>query len=131
MTSVMTATTDVVISEKSMLELASVEFSGTAVSRMSVMRIWGPLSFFFKPAFRSQEASVTAAPRLRFERFSSSWTVLDTHACYPHFCTAAKIAAMQYRWLMRDFGKAMARIQDLRRKFESLNETARDKAGRA
>src|SRR5579864_9084084 len=35
----MTATTDVVISEKSMLELASVEFSGTAVSRMSVMRI--------------------------------------------------------------------------------------------
>src|SRR5580658_6031173 len=38
-TSVMTATTDVVISEKSMLELASVEFSGTAVSRMSVMRM--------------------------------------------------------------------------------------------
>src|SRR3984957_7800753 len=35
----MTATTDVVISEKSMLELASVEFSGTAVSRMSVMRM--------------------------------------------------------------------------------------------
>ena len=32
---------------------------------------------------------------------------------------------------MRDFGKAMARIQDLRRKFESLIETARDKAGRA
>jgi poly(hydroxyalkanoate) depolymerase family esterase len=30
---------------------------------------------------------------------------------------------------MRDFGKAMARIQDLRRKFESLIETARDKAG--
>src|SRR6202050_2687706 len=38
---------------------------------------------------------------------------------------------MQYRWLMRDFGKAMARIQDLRRKFESLLESARNKAGRA
>src|ERR1700730_17886681 len=35
----MTATTDVVISEKSMLELASVEFSGIAVSRMSTMRM--------------------------------------------------------------------------------------------
>ena len=32
---------------------------------------------------------------------------------------------------MRDFGKAMARIQDLRRKFESLLEVARNKAGRA
>jgi poly(hydroxyalkanoate) depolymerase family esterase len=32
---------------------------------------------------------------------------------------------------MRDFGKAMARIQDLRRKFESLLETARKKEGRA
>ena len=32
---------------------------------------------------------------------------------------------------MRDFGKAMARIQELRRKFESLLETARDKASRA
>ena len=31
---------------------------------------------------------------------------------------------------MRDFGKAMARIQDLRRRFESLLETARDKAAR-
>src|ERR1700681_709785 len=39
MTSVMTATTEVVSSEKSMLELASVEFSGTAVSRMSTMRM--------------------------------------------------------------------------------------------
>jgi poly(hydroxyalkanoate) depolymerase family esterase len=38
---------------------------------------------------------------------------------------------MQYRWLMRDFAKAMVRIQDLRRKFESLLETARGKAGRA
>ena len=38
---------------------------------------------------------------------------------------------MQYGWLMRDFGKAMARIQELRRKFESLLETARDKVGRA
>src|SRR3984885_8480984 len=38
---------------------------------------------------------------------------------------------MQYGWLMRDFGKAMARIQDLRHKFESLLETARKKAGRA
>src|SRR5580704_13411688 len=35
----MTATTDVVISEKSMLEFASVDFSGIAVSRMSVMRM--------------------------------------------------------------------------------------------
>jgi poly(hydroxyalkanoate) depolymerase family esterase len=33
--------------------------------------------------------------------------------------------------MMHDFGKAMARIQDLRRKFESLLETARGKAGRA
>jgi poly(hydroxyalkanoate) depolymerase family esterase len=32
---------------------------------------------------------------------------------------------------MRDFGKAMARIHDLRRKFESLLETARSKGGRA
>lgn len=32
---------------------------------------------------------------------------------------------------MRDFGKAMARIRDLRRKFESLLEIARNKAGRA
>jgi hypothetical protein len=55
-----------------MLELASVEFSGTAVSRMSVMRILGPLSFFFKHAYRWQEVSVTAAPDLRFERFSTS-----------------------------------------------------------
>ena len=39
MTSVMTATTEVVISEKSMLELASVELSGIAVSRMSTMRM--------------------------------------------------------------------------------------------
>jgi poly(hydroxyalkanoate) depolymerase family esterase len=31
---------------------------------------------------------------------------------------------------MRDFGGAMARIQDLRRKFESLIEAARNKAGR-
>jgi poly(hydroxyalkanoate) depolymerase family esterase len=31
---------------------------------------------------------------------------------------------------MRDFGGAMARIQDLRRKFESLLEAARSKAGR-
>ena len=38
---------------------------------------------------------------------------------------------MQYGWLMRDFGKAMARIHDLRRKFESLLDTARNKAGRA
>jgi hypothetical protein len=35
----MTATTDVVISEKLVLELASVEFSGIAVSRMSTIRI--------------------------------------------------------------------------------------------
>jgi hypothetical protein len=38
-TSVTTATIDVVISEKSKLELRSVERSGTARSRMSVMRI--------------------------------------------------------------------------------------------
>jgi hypothetical protein len=63
-----------------MLELASVEFSGTAVSRMSVMRIGEPLSFFFKPASRAQEVIVAAAPGLRFERFSTSWTILDTHA---------------------------------------------------
>ena len=37
-TSVITATTEVVISEKSKLELASFDFSGTAVSRMSTMR---------------------------------------------------------------------------------------------
>src|SRR5262249_2672921 len=35
----MTATTDVVISEKSKLELASEELSGTLVSRMSRMRM--------------------------------------------------------------------------------------------
>src|ERR1700728_841969 len=35
----MTVTTDVVISEKSILELASVDFSGIAVSRISVMRM--------------------------------------------------------------------------------------------
>ena len=35
----MTATTEVVISEKSKLELASVDFSGIAVSRMSTMRM--------------------------------------------------------------------------------------------
>ncbi len=39
-TSVITATTDVVISLKSMLELASVELSGTAVSRMSTIFIY-------------------------------------------------------------------------------------------
>jgi len=39
LTSVMTATTEVVISEKSMLELARVELSGTDVSRMSMMRM--------------------------------------------------------------------------------------------
>src|SRR5215472_10211701 len=39
LTSVMTATTEVVISEKSMLELASVELSGTEVSRISTMRM--------------------------------------------------------------------------------------------
>src|ERR1700742_248373 len=38
---------------------------------------------------------------------------------------------MQHRWLMPDFGKAMARIQELRRKFENLLETARNKAGSA
>jgi hypothetical protein len=38
-TSVMTATTDVVISEKSKLELASDDLSGIAVSRMSTMRM--------------------------------------------------------------------------------------------
>jgi poly(hydroxyalkanoate) depolymerase family esterase len=38
---------------------------------------------------------------------------------------------MQYGCLMRDFGKAMARIQDLRRKFEGLLEIARNKVGRA
>ena len=37
--SVITATTDVVISEKSKLELLSVELSGTARSRISTMRI--------------------------------------------------------------------------------------------
>src|SRR3974390_2890972 len=35
----MTATTEVVISEKSMLELASVELTGTTASRMSTIRI--------------------------------------------------------------------------------------------
>ena len=35
----MTATTDVVISEKSKLELASDDFNGIAVSRMSTMRM--------------------------------------------------------------------------------------------
>jgi hypothetical protein len=35
----MTATTDVVISVKSKLELASVDLNGIAVSRMSTMRI--------------------------------------------------------------------------------------------
>ena len=45
MTSVITATTEVVISEKSMLELASVEFSGTAVSRISTIRIERRYSF--------------------------------------------------------------------------------------
>ena len=44
-TSVMTATTDVVISEKSKLELASDDFSGIAVSRMSTMRMIAPQSF--------------------------------------------------------------------------------------
>jgi len=39
MTSVITATTDVVISVKSKLELASVDLSGIAVSRMSTIRI--------------------------------------------------------------------------------------------
>jgi hypothetical protein len=39
----MTATTEVVISEKSMLELASDEFNGTPVSRMSTMRMLGPV----------------------------------------------------------------------------------------
>src|SRR5215510_4225372 len=39
MTSVITATTDVVISLKSKLELASVDFNGIAASRMSTMRI--------------------------------------------------------------------------------------------
>src|SRR5947209_9842729 len=39
MTSVMTATTEVVISEKSMLEFFRSDFSGIAVSRISVMRI--------------------------------------------------------------------------------------------
>src|SRR3974377_1308099 len=39
MTSVITATTEVVISEKSILELASVELTGTIASRMSMMRI--------------------------------------------------------------------------------------------
>ncbi len=38
-TSVITATTDVVISEKSIEEFFSVEFSATEVSRMSVMRM--------------------------------------------------------------------------------------------
>src|SRR5262245_32909291 len=38
-TSVITATTEVVISLKSKLELASVDFNGIAVSRMSTMRI--------------------------------------------------------------------------------------------
>ena len=39
-----------------------------------------PLSFFFKPASRSQEVSVAAAPDLRFERLSTSWPILDTPA---------------------------------------------------
>src|SRR5471030_2041677 len=39
MTSVITATTDVVISVKSKLELARLDRSGTAVSRISTMRI--------------------------------------------------------------------------------------------
>src|SRR5215213_4178443 len=39
MTSVMTATTDVVISEKSMLEFFRSDFNGIAVSRISTMRM--------------------------------------------------------------------------------------------
>jgi hypothetical protein len=39
-TSVMTATIEVVISEKSKLELAMFDLSGTARSRMSTIRIW-------------------------------------------------------------------------------------------
>src|SRR6266511_1862716 len=40
MTSVITATTDVVISEKSKLEFRISDFSGTAHSRMSTIRMW-------------------------------------------------------------------------------------------
>jgi len=39
-TSVMTATTEVVISEKSKLEFAMFDFSGIAHSRISTIRIW-------------------------------------------------------------------------------------------
>ena len=39
-TSVMTATTEVVISEKSKLEFLISDFSGTAHSRMSTIRMW-------------------------------------------------------------------------------------------
>jgi hypothetical protein len=42
---VITATTDVVISEKSKLELEIVELMGTAISRTSTMRIQFPQAF--------------------------------------------------------------------------------------
>src|SRR5581483_9936634 len=55
--SVMTATTEVVISEKLKLELASVELSGTDVSRMSTMRIVEPRHPEARAARASKDAS--------------------------------------------------------------------------
>src|SRR3954471_20027153 len=45
----MTATTDVVISEKSMLEFFRSDFSGIAVSRISTMRIGWLLYYSLRP----------------------------------------------------------------------------------
>src|SRR6476469_2391480 len=52
MTSVITATTEVVISEKSIEEFFSVEFSAIDVSRMSVMRMKSFRLGHDDPAFR-------------------------------------------------------------------------------
>src|ERR1051325_2086520 len=72
----MTATTDVVISEKSMLEFFRSDFSGIAVSRMSTMRI---VFYLLRPdhSLRPHPEERSEGPRLEGSAASPGmWPIL-------------------------------------------------------